>query len=109
VSNPARPQPIALEWSRRVLMEFWAQGDEERRLGLEVSPLCDRAGGMAAVPQGQLGFISFIVRPLLTQVEQIISEVSLATTQLEDNVKYWEKKKEEKASFQECFAVLGAP
>lgn len=32
------------EWSYRVIGEFFAQGDEEKALGLPVSPLCERKG-----------------------------------------------------------------
>ena len=34
-------------------LEFWAQGDEERRLELPISRMCDRQQGMATVPTGQ--------------------------------------------------------
>merc|ERR1712232_546570 len=54
ISNPCKPLAIMLRWTRRVLEEFWVQGDEERRRGLAVSPLCDREAGMASVPKGQL-------------------------------------------------------
>merc|ERR1719424_2722538 len=60
ISNPCKPRPIMMDWTKCVLEEFWAQGDEEQRLKLEVSPLCDRASGMTAVPKGQIGFISFV-------------------------------------------------
>eukprot|EP00440_Ansanella_granifera_P001983 gb/GFBE01002146.1/.p1 GENE.gb/GFBE01002146.1/~~gb/GFBE01002146.1/.p1 ORF type:complete len:516 (+),score=106.03 gb/GFBE01002146.1/:1-1548(+) len=107
VSNATRKLPIALYWSRRVLMEFWAQGDQEKSICLEVSPLCDRASGMASVPQGQLGFISFIVRPLYTLVADLLPETKSSVQQLEENVKYWQQKKEEQADFEASFAAIG--
>ncbi|CAE8640646.1 unnamed protein product, partial [Polarella glacialis] len=36
ISNPCKPRPIMLQWTNRVVQEFWAQGDEEMRLGVEV-------------------------------------------------------------------------
>lgn len=106
VSNPTRPLPIALYWSRAVLTEFWAQGDEERRLGLEVSPLCDRTSGMASIPQGQMGFVNFIVRPLFLQLEIVIPKVQVALAQLQSNMDFWQIKKEEWATFDQLFAAL---
>jgi len=48
-------------WSKRVVEEFHQQGDEEKRLGLKVSPLCEREGSSLA--PGQMGFLSFICLP----------------------------------------------
>lgn len=106
VSNATRKLPIALYWSRQVLNEFWAQGDQERALGLEVSPLCDRASGMASVPQGQIGFIGFIVRPLYQQLGLLLPEILQAVEQLKKTEEYWQQKKEAKANFSESFAIL---
>jgi len=106
VSNATRKLPIALYWSRQVLLEFWAQGDHERSLGLEVSPLCDRASGMASVPQGQIGFIGFIVRPLYQQLALLLPEILQAVEQLKKTEAYWQQKKEDNANFLESFAIL---
>lgn len=103
VSNPTRPRKIMLHWSRKVLMEFWAQGDEERRLGLEISPMCDRAIGMNTVPNGQIGFISFIVKPLYLQVVHILPEVQEAVRHMEVNVAFWHVKKQAGAHFDDIF------
>jgi len=106
ISNPARPEPIMLYWTRRVLTEFWAQGDEEKRLGLEVSPLCDRTTGSTTVPGGQIGFATFVVRPLFMQLARLIPEVSEALDQLEKNGEFWKRKKEVNTTFEEIFPVI---
>lgn len=62
LSNAAKPMRLALQWTDRVLEEFFVQGDQERRLGRDVSPLCDRYSVSKA--SSQTGFISFIVRPM---------------------------------------------
>jgi len=61
ISNVAKPVKIALQWTDRVLQEFFEQGDRERELGLDVSPLCDRHTVSKA--GSQCGFIGFIVKP----------------------------------------------
>merc|ERR1712232_837180 len=42
VSNPLKPWSICKEWAGRVLDEFFAQGDEEKKLSLPVGMLNDR-------------------------------------------------------------------
>jgi hypothetical protein len=37
VSNPAKATPLYLFWTDRIIEEFYAQGDEEKQLGLPVS------------------------------------------------------------------------
>ena len=42
VSNVARPWSVSSRWSNRVCHEFFAQGDLERSLGLDIAPINDR-------------------------------------------------------------------
>ncbi len=62
ISHPARPMYIHLRWSKCLMEEFLLQGDEEKIMGIEVSPNCDRndlnISGM------QKSFINFLVNPL---------------------------------------------
>merc|ERR1712217_468868 len=61
ISNQTKPFTLAQNWTRRVLLEFFAQGDEESQLGLPISPLCDRHN--TNIAESQIGFIEFIVQP----------------------------------------------
>mmetsp|Transcript_66923 Transcript_66923/g.139740 ORF Transcript_66923/g.139740 Transcript_66923/m.139740 type:complete len:501 (-) Transcript_66923:354-1856(-) len=106
ISNPAKQQPMMLGWTRRVLSEFWSQGDEERRLGFEVSPLCDRESGMATVPKGQLGFINFVVLPFFKPLADLIPEAQQAVDELMTNCEFWKAQDAAGRSFEEIF---GAP
>jgi len=103
ISNPCKPRDVMMSWTRRVLQEFWRQGDEEVRLGLEVSPLCDRADGCMTVPEGQIGFISFVVQPFFEPIAALIDEVKEATQQLEQNKAFWKGKDEEKVTYDQIF------
>ena len=90
VSNPAKQWDLYLSWSKRIATEFYAQGDEEKALGLPISPGCDRA---AAVPLhvGQLGFIDFIVLPLYTKFSMVPGvTVGTCVAQLRENRARWE-------------------
>lgn len=52
LSNPTRPQEHYVRWVDRIMSEFFLQGDTERELGLDVSPMCDRR--TASVPKAQV-------------------------------------------------------
>lgn len=103
VSNPCKPREIMLGWTCRICEEFWAQGDEERRLGLQISPMCDRDSGMTTVPKTQLGFVNFIIIPFFTPLAGLITEMDEATGQLTKNVAFWEEKAAQSATFEEIF------
>ena len=53
VSHPAKRWGLHHRWTARCMEEFFVQGDREKELGLEYSPLCDRHNTM--VPQSQIG------------------------------------------------------
>lgn len=51
ISHPGKPWDLHLHWTQRLAEEFHKQGDEEKKLGLPVSPLCDRETGNLATSQ----------------------------------------------------------
>lgn len=104
ISNPAKPQQHMLGWTKRVTEEFWSQGDEETRLDLEISPLCDREDGMKTVPKGQIGFISFVVLPFLNNVNRLIPETKEALDLIEENKAFWRQMQDENKTYDEIFA-----
>lgn len=63
ISNPTKPFSICKGWAFLVMEEFFAQGDQEMLLGIPVQPLNDRS--KVNIPQSQLGFIEFVVAPLM--------------------------------------------
>jgi hypothetical protein len=63
IAHAAKPWTLHEKWSKRMLLEFWAQGDAERQRGMPVSSLCDREG--TDVWKAQSGFIDFLVRLVL--------------------------------------------
>lgn len=83
-------------WSRRVTEEFWNQGDQEARLGIPVTQLCDRKINIA---KSQDGFLNFVALPLFEGFGKFIekyvgSECSdkynrTCTAQVKKNKEYW--------------------
>ncbi|XP_037067742.1 cAMP-specific 3',5'-cyclic phosphodiesterase 4C isoform X1 [Peromyscus leucopus] len=42
LSNPTKPLRLYRQWTDRIMAEFFRQGDRERELGLDISPMCDK-------------------------------------------------------------------
>merc|ERR1712046_507374 len=91
ISNPAKPRPIMLAWTKRVLDEFWAQGDAERALGISV--MRDRAAESKKIPAGELGFIGFVVEPYWKSLAVVIPEMQEAVNSLAANKAFWQELK----------------
>mmetsp|Transcript_59327 Transcript_59327/g.94188 ORF Transcript_59327/g.94188 Transcript_59327/m.94188 type:complete len:1003 (+) Transcript_59327:106-3114(+) len=66
IGHSAKPWHLHEEWSRRVVQEFHEQGDEEKDLGLKVSPLCEREGFVLCT--GQVGFLQFVCLPTWSEL-----------------------------------------
>ncbi|XP_030073668.1 3',5'-cyclic-AMP phosphodiesterase 4C isoform X2 [Microcaecilia unicolor] len=62
LSNPTKPLELYRQWTDRIVVEFFQQGDREREKGMEISPMCDKHN--ASVEKSQVGFIDYIVHPL---------------------------------------------
>lgn len=106
ISNPCKPEPTMLRWTDLLLEEHWAQGDKERELCMDVSPLCDRETGRQTVPGGQIGFMDYVVEPLFSQLTQFMPEAKTATNQLQQNRRFWKDMELNKAGYDEIFARL---
>ena len=64
ISNPFKPFDVCAKWADLVMAEFFSQGDQERALGFDISPGFDR--NTTNIYNMQLGFIEFIVAPLIS-------------------------------------------
>lgn len=51
LSNPTKPLEIYKKWVDVLLEEFYQQGDKEKELGLDISPMCDRLNTTVAKSQ----------------------------------------------------------
>merc|ERR1719230_1859038 len=87
ISNSTKPFEICRAWSARVLEEFFAQGDKEKELGIPVQMLNDRE--KVNKPHSQIGFIDFVIAPLLTISLKIFPALRLNAQHLVDNHAEW--------------------
>merc|ERR1711915_301174 len=89
LSNPTKPQEQYVQWVDRLMQEFWAQGDKEKELGLDISPMCDRDN--STIEKSQVGFIDYVVHPLWeTWSELVFPDVQDILGLLENNRTYYE-------------------
>jgi len=88
-ANPTKPWQIAHDWAYRVLEEYANQGDQEKKLGIPVQMLNDRE--KVNRPNSQIGFIEFIIAPLVVAEVKIFPSWVEASQLLEQNLKSWEQ------------------
>eukprot|EP00980_Cylindrotheca_fusiformis_P016252 scaffold4829_cov129-Cylindrotheca_fusiformis.AAC.12 len=97
ISNPAKPNSNFEKWTDRCLDEFFQQGDEEKKRGLPVSPLCDRDSTERA--ESQIGFIEYVVMPAFRVMAKFIPRVEdVILPIIEDNLDFWILEADRKAA-----------
>jgi len=87
ISNSTKPFRVCRIWAWQVLEEFFIQGDSERKLGLPVQALNDRES--VNRPFSQVGFIEFLVSPLLFAVMKVLPPTEPLAEQMVRNLKSW--------------------
>jgi len=94
ISNPFKPFNICSQWAELVSQEFFAQGDKERSNGMDISPMMDR--GTSNLFNMQMGFIEFVVAPLINCTISIFPPLKEMGAFMRDNYVEWgEKRKSE--------------
>jgi hypothetical protein len=88
-SNPTKPWDIAKSWAWRVLDEYAAQGDQEKKLGIPVQMLNDR--DKVNRPNSQIGFIEFIITPLVAAEVKLFPAWVEKSQLLEENLRGWQE------------------
>jgi hypothetical protein len=83
LGNPAKPLRIYLEWTERVVEEFFRQGDREKELGIPISPMMNRE--KPNVEKSQIGFMDYVINPLFKLWSQLIPDESQCCL---DNIKF---------------------
>merc|ERR1711862_162664 len=89
ISTPLKPFWISKQWATRVQDEFFAQGDEEKRLGIPVGMLNDRdkVNRMGS----EHGFINFLVAPLIYPTVGVFPGLTLMAETMCDDMEEWKK------------------
>lgn len=72
--------------------EYLRQGDEERRLGMPISPYMDRNDTDQV--KMSLNFVDFIGIPLFSTLVAAFPELHVCLETLKDNRKWWDARRE---------------
>lgn len=87
ISNPYKPFQICAKWADLVSQEFFTQGDKEKESGLDISPMMDRNN--SNLNNMQIGFIEFVVSPLISTVVNIFPPLREIGDTLVSNYVSW--------------------
>ncbi|KAI8111980.1 hypothetical protein M9435_004475 [Picochlorum sp. BPE23] len=87
ISNPARDTAVASKWAGNILTELFAQGDLEKSMGHDVSPMCDRT--QTCLYQTQKNFIDFIVLPFYRAMTEIFPDLEGIVDRILKTRDYW--------------------
>eukprot|EP00899_Mesostigma_viride_P027130 jgi/Mesvir1/7601/Mv08642-RA.1 len=85
----AKSRPTHVRWTKAIEEEFFLQGDEERHLGLPVSPFMDRFN--ANLAKSQVGFFQFVGLPLWNAFTTVFKEFAPILEQCQANNNYWQQ------------------
>jgi len=87
VSNPTRPWEVCKRYAHLCLDEFFAQGDLEKAAGIPVQMLNDR--DKVNRPNSQVGFIEFVITPLVESIVSIFPQLDGIAVHLGRNIASW--------------------
>ncbi|KAH3759290.1 3'5'-cyclic nucleotide phosphodiesterase [Pelomyxa schiedti] len=88
ISNVMRPHKPMMYWVSQLTQEFYNQGDQEKALGVPVSPFTDRSEGVTKLSKLQTNFINIIAEPLLTTFSAACP-TPLMIECIKSNNEYW--------------------
>jgi len=87
VSNPCRSWETSYAWAMVCLEEFFAQGDQEKMLGIPVQFLNDR--DKLNKPNSQIGFIEFMIAPFFAAQIRLWPSLHELGDNLGNNLSNW--------------------
>lgn len=90
ISNITKDFDTSRKWGISVMSEFYFQGDHERQMGVEVTPMFDREKRVE-LARGQLGFIQFMGRPFFLTVAKCLPQLTYLVENIDRNVAQWQR------------------
>jgi hypothetical protein len=88
ISNPSKKWDISYKWTEWLYEEFFAQGDKERELGMQISDLMDRTTINCA--KSSIGFIDVIVEPAYVAFQMFQAHLKENIENIKSNKAKWQ-------------------
>eukprot|EP00299_Pterocystis_sp_00344_P006921 c1980_g1_i1.p1 GENE.c1980_g1_i1~~c1980_g1_i1.p1 ORF type:complete len:485 (-),score=87.07 c1980_g1_i1:218-1672(-) len=88
IGNCGKPFHLAEKWGDLVTTEFFDQGDQEKALGLRVSPMNNRE--TCVVEKSQMAFIQHVSKPMFESVAAVIPEAHIPLANAVENIQCWQ-------------------
>ncbi|XP_076830710.1 cAMP and cAMP-inhibited cGMP 3',5'-cyclic phosphodiesterase 10A isoform X3 [Brachyhypopomus gauderio] len=82
--------PVTRLTANDIYAEFWAEGDEMKKIGMQPIPMMDR-DKKDEVPQGQVGFYNAVAIPCYTTLSQLFPPSAPLLRACRENLGQWEK------------------
>ena len=92
ISNATKPYDIYYLWTDRIMEELFIQGEKEKKIGMEISFVCDRIGTTKV--QKQIDYIEGTICPFFTTVYEIFPGIGFMVENLKYNKEEVKKVKE---------------
>ncbi|XP_027861887.1 cAMP and cAMP-inhibited cGMP 3',5'-cyclic phosphodiesterase 10A isoform X2 [Xiphophorus couchianus] len=73
-----------------IYAEFWAEGDEMKKIGIQPIPMMDR-DKKDEVPQGQVGFYNSVAIPCYTTLSELFPPSHPLLNACKENLNHWEQ------------------
>lgn len=86
ISNPTRPNQVAIKWAKMHTEEQYIIGDKRRDLGLPL--LINMERDQNKIEKNQMGFMDFVVKPIIKEVNGLL-DMSQQLENLNYNYQYW--------------------
>jgi hypothetical protein len=87
IGNPMKPWVLCQSLANLVMQEFFEQGDKEKLAGIPVGIINDR--NKVVLPNAQIGFIEFIIAPMVEAVVKVFPTLDCLATNTGANIRSW--------------------
>ncbi|TSN48506.1 cAMP and cAMP-inhibited cGMP 3',5'-cyclic phosphodiesterase 10A [Bagarius yarrelli] len=82
--------PVTRITANDIYAEFWAEGDEMKKIGMQPIPMMDR-DKKDEVPQGQVGFYNAVAIPCYTTLSELFPPSAPLLRACRENLSQWER------------------